>query len=61
MARFVLEMACNMSVWGGVFIHGFNFNYAVKCYTAEALMFKQIYWSKSTVIDKKFFAFRIGE
>lgn len=49
----VLGMAHNlMSIWGGVFIHGFNFNYAVKCYTAEALMFKQLYWSKSTVMDK---------
>lgn len=44
MVRSVLGVARNIvSVWGGVFIHGFNFNCAAKCYAAEALMFKQIH------------------
>lgn len=61
MVRSVLGMAHNtMSIWDGLFIHGFNFNYAVKSYAAEALMFKQLYWSKSAVIDKNSLLSELG-
>lgn len=41
MARSILGMGHKwMSIWGGVFIHGFN--YAVKCHTVEALMLMQL-------------------
>lgn len=61
MVRSILRVPHNiMSVWDGLFSHGFNFNSAVKCYAAEALMFKQLYWSKSTVIDKNSLLLELG-